>query len=589
MNAITPPPANLEFLIAKATDQIISQVRSDDPFLNLYLGLLSGTRPEWAEGVRAKTEGAIRASNAIAKAFRANTRAKEFPNPEAMVKSGVMSKATLDVGTLTNFANITGGQSLGYVSLDTQMARGTVRPNSFTLYQCLHKTAAFQVVDYWATAQETGGGLPGTAFQGYSNVSSGNLATGAGIYSLSNITLKLAVNGRAITTALAAQNSFVDVTAQENINAALTVLESVNWTSYWGNPTFYANQFKGIQQTILGDATASGNIFDYTVYKNNYSTAQGWSDAQTLFNLIYEAAGMITNYRKNGRTTHAFMSPNAAAALQGLVTTRIDNFANLNSTLAARGIVVDGDLQGIRTRFGEVQFPIDMFITARDIPAQAIVYSDGTSPATLTTPTKPVSVTAAVSAVTGQWTAAYIATSGIYSYAVANTDTAMNESTLTYLSSGVGVGSTLTISGVGLGTVYKLTITPPVAVDGAAFRVYRSGLGYQPTSVTANPSAYRYIGTVAANGATPVTFTDDNSYIPGSDTIFLLDMDEADNAIDYRFLLPLTRIELFAQNLFMPWAVCSIGAIRLRLPKFHGYIKNFVGESPAFNPLAANF
>ena len=575
-----------QFVVSKARDQMIASISPNDPLRDFYLSV-AGMNPGLVKDMQEKTAPEIAKANAIARIFRQNTRAQKFATKKEALEKGYISKSQLDVGSLTNFAQITGGQSLGYVSLDTQMARGTVRPNSFTLYQALNKSAAFQVVDYWPYASDTGGGLPGTAFSGFSNVSSGTLSTSAGIYNLSNITLKLAVNGRAITTALAAQNSFVDVSAQENINAALTVLESINWSCYWGNPTIYPNQFQGIFGTL-----PAANIYDFQAFSNGYASAQGWSSAQTAFNLIYEAAAGITGYRQYGRITHAFMSPVMAGSLQGLVTTLLNNITNNLTPTQERlhGVIVDGDLQGIRTRFGEIQFPIDFYITARDKPAQTIVYGNGTNAATTSNPTPPTSVTVAVSAsaTNSAWTSTYVASSGVYSYAVAGCDQSMNESYLTYMASGVGAGSTISASGIAASGAYKLTITP-ADTSCQAFRVYRSGLGYAPaTSGAANAASYRYIGTVAASGASAVTFTDLNTVIPGSETIFLLDLDEQDNAVDYRFLLPLTRIELFAQNLYMPWAVASIGSVRVRVPKFNGAVVNVVPDNPDFNPLSAN-
>jgi hypothetical protein len=582
--------AQFDMAMGQALDVMIRHINPNDPLKDVYMSF-AGMNPDLVEKVQRDTAPAIAKANAISKMFRQNTRRARFPTNEDLLAKGAISKAQLDVNTLTNFASITGGQSLGYVSLDTQMARGTVRPNSFTLYQALHKSAAFQVVDYWPYASDTGGGLPGTAFQGFGNVASGTLSTSAGVYQLNNITLKLAVNGRAITTALAAQNSFVDVTAQENINAALTVLESVNYCCYWGNPTLFANQFQGIAGVI-----PSGNIFDYQSFYNTYASAQGWSSAQALFNLIYEAAASITSYRQYGRITHAFMSPVCAGSLQSLVTTLLNNIVTrLTPTMeSVHGVIVDGDLQGIRTRFGEIQFPIDFYITARDKPAQTIVYGNGANAASTSAPTPPASVTA--TAVTGTvasgsaWTAAYAASSGVYSYAVASCDSSMNESYLTYLASGAGSGSTLSISGVAaVSGAYSLSITGPTAADAAAFRIYRSGLGYAPASSgVANAAAYRYIGTVAASGASAVTFVDNNTYIPGSETIFLLDLDENDQAVDFRFLLPLTRIELFAANLYMPWAVAEIGSVRVKISKFNGLVKNYVPDNTNFYPLQAN-
>ena len=581
---------HLQMEIAKSVDRLNAMIDPNSPFRGILLGLMmpQESRSADIEYVRQEADRRMTAHNAIAKAFRSNTRAKQFKSLRDLSKDGAITKSQLDVGTLTNFSAINGGQSLGYVSLDTQMARGTVRPNSFTLYQCLHKSGAYQVVDYWPYAADTGGGLPGTAFQGFGNVASGTLSTSAGVYNLNNITLKLAVNGRAITTALAAQNSFVDITAQENINAALTVLSSINWTCYHGNPTFFANQFQGIAGQI-----PAANTFNYQTWYASVGTTNGWTSAQGLFNLIYEASAQITNFRQFGRITHAFMSPTAAGSLQSLVTTVLNNIVTAITPTQERlsGVVVDGDLQGMRTRFGEIQFPIDLFISARDKPAQAILFDDGTNYATVSNPLKPTSLTAAV--VTGAvansaWAGGYVAASGVYSYAAASCDASMNESLLTFISSGAGAGSTLAVTGVAASGAITLTVTPAEATD-AAFRIYRSGLGYAPaTSGAANAASYRYVGTVAASGGSAVTWTDLNTKIPGSETIFLLDLDENDFALDFRYLLPLTKIELFAQNLYMPWAVCMIGASRLRIPKFHGLINNYVPDQPNWNPLLPN-
>lgn len=519
-------------------------------------------------------------SRAFSKAFRANTRGP-LPNYEAIVKANPLAKATLDVGTLTNFADVTGGQTLGYFSLDTQLARETVRPQSFTLYQALDKTAAYQVVDFWPSANDTGGPAPGGAFSGFTNSESGVLPTSAGIYDMNYITLKLAVNGRAITVALAAQNSYVDVVGQENTNAALSVLESVNWANYWGNATLYTYHFNGIYQTMVENVP--NNIFDFQEFYNTTGSPKGWSQEQTLFNMIYDVAAEVTGYKQYGRITHAFMTPNVAGGLQGLVTTLLNNVVNniTDKELRVPGITINGDLQGMRTRFGDIQFPIDLFITVRDVPVQAIDNIYGTSNS-LTGAYVPASVSGTVSGSSypdSGWTTAYT-TSGSYTYAAAGADASANESTLVY--SGV-------VSGIPANGAVTLTVTPASGNLAVAFRLFRSGLGYSGS----DPKQFRYIGDVAANGTNAVTFIDANggtltSRIPGSETVFLLDMDEGDKAIDYRYLLPLSRIELFANNLFMPWAVATIGAIRVRIPKWHGIIRNITLSTLGFDPLTAD-
>jgi hypothetical protein len=529
--------------------------------------------------------GPIARANARAAYLRSYLRDKPrtaaLPADGELMKSAAISKADLDVGTLTNLAQVTGGQTLGFISLDTNIARNTIRPGSFTLYQMLKKTRANQVVDYWPSATEIGGALPGAAFNAFNSVTSGALATSAGQYNLNNITLKLALDGRAITMALAAQNNFVDVAGQETTNAALVVLSSVDWALYWGNPAIWPSQPQGLYQNLLANAPSTNNI-DFQVYKTAKSSL-GLSDEQLLFNLIFQQVAEIVKYRHFGIPTHALMGVGTAGDLQSLVTQQLQQIVNVERIYGDHGpLVVNGNLQGMNTRFGDIQFPVDLMMTSRDIPAQAIQYQDGTSPATASAPTPPASVTVAVSGAANSgsdWTAAYCASSGIYTYAVASTDALMNESTLTFASA---------VSGVTLLGAYVLTIAPPAAHDAAAFRVYRSGLGFNSTTgqtTAAYAANFRHIGDVLANGASNVTFADLNTKIPGSETIFILDMDETDDALDYRWLLPLSKIELFAQNLYMPWAVAHIGAPRVRIPRFHGMITNYVPQTSSWDPL----
>lgn len=571
---------------ADAVTKVISQVGSIGSPIAQHLSAFytAAANPTSKEVLKKDlgpwAEDQTREMNLRARAFRQNSRTllnKDFPSTKEVMKGKALAKADLDVGTLTNFSQITGGQALGYVSLDTRMARQTVRPDSFTLYQCLDKSMAYQVVDYWSIAQATGGALPGSAFGNYSSVNSGTLNTSAGIYGLNNITLKLALDGRAITVALAAQNSYVDIVDQENANAALTVLKSVNWSNYWGNPTLYDAQFTGI-----ANAVPTSNIYDFQQYKSDQSSS-GLSNQQLLFNFIYEIAAKITSFDTYGHITHAFMAPATAGDMQSLVTNLLNNLVNPNfGTGPIHGVVINGDLVGMNTRFGTVQFPVDLFIDARDIPAQGIVVNPttGTNGA-VSTITAPASVTVAASTgsvVGSDWTSSYVASSGTYMYAVAGTDSSMNESLLTYSAVATGIPA---------GGSYTLTITPGTSSNAVAFRIFRSGLGYNNTS-SPSPTAFRYIGDVAAPASGTVTFVDLNTHIPGSTSIFLLDLDDRDDAIDYRYLLPLTRIELFAQNLYMPWAVAAIGSIRVKIPRFHSIIRNYVPNRPDFDPLSSN-
>lgn len=580
----------LQFEVSKAIGNAAHQLgrASDTPMGQAILGMMinggAESSNEHAVSLAKRFNESMKPLNDMARIYRTEGFKKYLGKQSPLAKGaeGEVAKAELDVGTLTDFSQITGGQSLGYVSLDTRLARSTVRPSSFTLYQHLDKSAANQVVDYWAAATATGGALPGAAFSSYSGVGAGTLATNAGSYELENITLRLLVDGRAITTALAAQNSFVNVSEQETTNAALSILSSVNWANYFGNPTLYTNQYEGLYHTI-----PAANFFDFNeFYTAGPAVQEGWSKSLTLFNLIYEAAAQITSFNTFGHITHAFMSPTAMGSMEGLTQQQLNNILNEFSAHQGRSPIWDnGNLMGMRTRFGDIQYPIDLFITARDTPAQGILNPDGSNSASSPAPHAPASVTATASASApgSKFSLTYAPTAGAnYCYVVASCDASMNESVL------AGTG---TVTGLAASGCVNITITGPSAADAAVFRVYRSGLNYSSTATVASAitaGEFRFIGEIAANGSSAVEFQDLNTHIPGSDTIFLLDLDEGDFALDYRFLLPLSRIDLFAQSLYMPWAIATIGAIRNRIPKFHGIITNFVADSPVWDPLSSS-
>jgi hypothetical protein len=233
---------------------------------------------------------------------------------------------------------------------------------------------------------------------------------------------------------------------------------------------------------------------------------------------------------------------------------------------------------------------MDLMITARDIPAQGQPRSNGTTPTTTVNPTPPTGVTALASGAAYAGTnwgvgsgSPYVSGTAKYYYAVASTDVNMNESTLTWSAVLPASGA----SGIYATGAVVVSIAGPVAADATAYRVFRSGaLGF--ASGANSPTAVRYIGSVAASGSATVTFVDANTLLPGGERLYLLDLRSDDSSIDFRYLLPLTRVELFAANLYSPWAVCSIGAIRVRIPRFNSEIINYVPDNPVWNPLGAN-
>ncbi len=508
--------------------------------------------------------------------------AKEYASKSEAMYS---LKAGLDVGLQTNLAQVVGGQALGHISLDTEVYRSTIRPNMFTIYYALKKTAAKQIVDYWPVVQDTGGPLAGGAWASFSGTYSNTPNYDSGDYRLNSMTLGLAYNARALTTALTVQNSFVNINDQETANAALTILKTVDWTIYWGNRNLYANVPNGIFPQI-----PAANLFDFRDFNNSTNASGNTPISQVLFNQILDACGQISGASSYGQPSHAFMGPNAFAKASQFAMQVVNNVVNLGPGAANRGsIFVNVDERGLNTGFGLVKFVGDVNIVSRNVPAQAQLKPDGTSYATASNPTKPATVVAAPGTPASGRSFEAAFNNAKFLYGVAICDASTNESQLTFATSGTTTNFVTTVT---TGQAVTLTITPGVA-DGTVARIYRSGAktptGYTPgTTESSFASANRlsFIGEVALNGLTPVTFVDANQWIPGSEPVFLLDLNDFDNALDYRYLMPLSRINLYTNQLFTPWAVAHIGAPRVTIPKFHGCILNFVPDygQNGFNP-----
>lgn len=529
-----------------------------------------------------------------------------------IAKSDAVAKSILDVGTLTNFAQVTQGQAVGYFSLDTALVRGTIRPSSFPLYMMLPKSTAFQVVDFWATNQGTGGAVPGAAGSSYlSQTNQAGVTYNAGQYNLETVTLQLFLDARAITVALAAQNSFVDIAEQETINASLSILESVEWECYWGNPNIYPQQFQGLAYIVPNQTDFMENVANGTIF-GGMNNGRFYEPAAVLFAEIMNVMANLVSVPDYGRTSHIMMGQHSMSDMMNLVTGELLQVTNMfrqdSDRLRDYGpMTIAGDIQGVTTRFSQAQFVFDIMINARDFPQQCVSYDKALS-ALVNAPSN-VTATVLSSGVSASYFYNYYteftgtpaaygqpynflgANGGPYVYAVAAVDGSSTESPLFY---------TAPVTGIPAGGAVQLSISlPSTGSPPVAYRIYRSGLGYNvnaPGSGTGNannPAAFRYIGEVAANASGTTTFIDTNgavpgNRIPGSDTLFLLDLFEEDLALDWRYLLPLSKIYLFAQNLYMPWVVAMIGAMRVKMPKFHAVIKNYVPMNSRWSPWLAN-
>ena len=132
-------PEQMKFAQAQASDAMMAQVAQAGGSVSRYTDVFAGivAPPEMRDpaitGMLDNASKTAAAANAYARAYRAGGQAYQRQSAvydkdgNALTYQAVLAKGRgalakaagpLDVGTNTNFASISGGQSLGYVSLD---------------------------------------------------------------------------------------------------------------------------------------------------------------------------------------------------------------------------------------------------------------------------------------------------------------------------------------------------------------------------------------------------------------------------------------------------------------------------------------
>ena len=465
-----------------------------------------------------------------------------------------VSKAlTGTVGAGSDLGALTQAGALRVEGMDPVLFSVTVENKHFDLFNRLlpNKRDAKSMLDQQVIKKGTGG-FPGSAFS--TETATGRperqgeyerLLTELGVFvDYRNVGLITGIQGMVQGGAGMVDFSAV---AEENVNAALTLLETVEWGLFYGDRAVSGMEIKGLQASI--HANASDHIIDMAgTYFTDHTQ-------------IAELAGRLAKRPHFGVPDLFYVSTAAKGDLDNSLTTGYR--VNLDSAVPNTQVGVP--VKGIRysaAGIGEGYMDLVPHAYVEEDKTPIIV----TAPLSVGPQPAPVSVTAAATSGSGsKWLAAHI---GSYYYCVEACKPGE-------VSAPVVLGSAVAVT---TGDKVTLTITLSSGAGETHYNIYRGRLGG-----TNAPADMRRIGRIAKAGAT-TTFVDLNENVPGTSEGFMLTASPARKALTWLQMLPLTQYPLAQNDLSIRWAVLLLGALRVPDARKHGMIKNILPKNAAWNP-----
>ncbi len=466
-----------------------------------------------------------------------------------------IAKALTTVGAGTNLSALTGGGALRAENLDPVLAAVSVENQHFKFFNMLlpGKRDSFSMLDQ-AVVKKAIGGFPGSAIATETGVGQveragdyQRLVTELGVFSTRrSVSLVTAFQG-----ALQAQQGVVDFSAaeEEDVNAALEILVTLEDSLFYGNKAADATQINGLL-TSIQNAGSTSNVVDMA------GAALGGHSP------ITNLASKITSAGKWGQPNELFCGP--------LVKSELDNTLisgyRLNLDNGVPNTEVGVPVKAMRYSSvgiadGLLNINNSAFITEDKVPVEV---NYPTAP----TLTAPATVTAAAAAAAGsKFLAAH---AGSYFYRVE--EWAPGKVSPTTVLTNVGVPTAVAVVA---GNKVTLTITQGSAT-GTYYKIYR---GRKGGSSAANDM--RLIAVVAKTAGVQ-TFDDFNAVIPGTSELFLVENKPA--VLRWLQMLPLTKVPFAMTDFNYPWGAILLGALRVTAPQKVGAIINILPTAKTWDP-----
>lgn len=477
---------------------------------------------------------------------------------------GEIAKALSSQGQGTDISALTGGGAFRVENMDATLASATVRQEHFKFFRRLlpQRRESWSVMDQAvvktdigaffgsATANELGSGQ--NEHTGSYNRVITELGTFFSRRSVSVIT--------ALQATLQSKNGIVDFSAvdQEDVNAALEILYTLEYSLFYGDRTNNPQDINGVITQVINNAP------------QNVTDLRG--QALKTGDPVAALANNITDLGNWGQPTLLFMSGKCKRDLDAYLESGYR--VNLDSGVPSTEI-------GVLTK-GMHYSSVAMANGNIDFDPHFALNEDGKKPVSATnsalcTLGAPASVTAAYNASpqTGSlWNDApagsgyQYTVAGSYYYAVE----ACNAGGVSLLA--------ITASAVALtaaGGSITLTIAPSTGNAETFYKIYRGRKGG-----TNAATDFRLIGVVVKAISGNTTYTDLNAHIPGSSEAVLLTM--APESIRWIQMLPMAKIPFAVNDLSYKWGAFVVGALRTALPKHHGVIRNIIPTGATWLP-----
>ncbi|MHA0048577.1 phage capsid protein [Deinococcus sp. PEB2-67] len=450
-------------------------------------------------------------------------------------------------------ANLSGVAALRPESLESVMRAVVGSQESLTLLRDLKRTATQSSVDEWMVQTSLGGQVDGMF-----NSETGDINSDVGEYEREILFMKYLMTQVQISHVASTQKlKSTQLRAQENNNAVLRLSIALNRALYHGDSRYAPLQFDGIRATLERDEELAAT---------NIVNLRGTSDINEVVERMFMFKAVVQEQGNFGDITHIYSDTFVQNDLDMHLFEKYRVSLNDNP----RNLELGAPVGKIRTSMGEITMRQDIWIDNNFNSKPAFAKNPKLPDDYPDTPT----IVVTKRAKTGNEVGFTAAQAGTYWVSVAPRDAKGVE----------GIPTTPVSVTVAAGEVITIQVTPALNGKAYAFAEYRST---QDPTTAVNFHAMRLVRKFAAkktnNRTDPFTAVDDNSEIPGTSTLHLLNKTPA--SIQYKQLLPVTQFPLAATNSAVyKWAVLMYGALQLGIKRHHFVLPGYLPQGALWKP-----
>ncbi len=465
--------------------------------------------------------------------------------PEAQNELFSLNKALMTTG-LNGVGTPGDGSPIRVQSLEQMLRVITFTMSDLRLWPSIQKVPAYNVVEEYNILRAYGGRSGLFAGEGALQPANDSL------YERMFATIKFMVEVREIShPTILIQSAVGDIVTRYATDATMNLLGKLESELFFADSSLNQFSFDGIEKqiTLWGDST---QILD--------KRGQGLTpdDIEISANILRSHFGNVSNSKM-------FMAP-------GILADFTRNWIPFQRTISGDWKGTTGNpFSGWQSQFGDIEFQDDVFLVPADngqLPSNPLVQPAGV-PATPGTAIVAAQVTTVNAASVNTLTSSEFdsVTPGgtfYYFYTACNS---YGESMPSAASNAVTVAN---------GDFVQLTITRILTQPLPSFyKIYRGS--------QANGSDAQFMVSVKDPGGSAATFiyTDGNQDIPGTGTVFLLDM--SPGVLEFKQLGPMMKLDLAPINLMYRFALVLYGTPVLTQPTKAIVLKN-VGVSSITNP-----